>query len=40
MNIKRLILAIVAGYVVVFLTDLLIHEKLMAADYEATQLAS
>ena len=37
MNIKRLILAIVAGYVVIFLTDLLIHEKWMMADYEATQ---
>ncbi len=37
MNIKRLILAIVVGYVVVFLTDLLIHEKWMTPDYEATQ---
>ena len=37
MNINRLILAIVAGYVVVFLTDLLIHEKWMVADYAATQ---
>ena len=37
MNIKRLILAIVAGYVVIFATDWLIHEKWMMADYEATQ---
>jgi hypothetical protein len=37
MNIKRLIFAIVAGYVVIFATDWLIHEKWMMADYDATQ---
>lgn len=37
MNIKRLLLAIVAGYVVIFGTDILIHEKWMMADYAATQ---
>jgi hypothetical protein len=37
MNIKRLILAIVAGYVVIFATDFLIHHVWMNPDYEATQ---
>lgn len=37
MNIKRLIFAIVAGYVVIWLTDWLIHEKWLMANYEATQ---
>lgn len=37
MNIKRLLLAIVAGYVVLFVTDMLIHEMWMRPDYEATQ---
>jgi hypothetical protein len=37
MNIKRLLLAIVAGYVVIFVTDMLIHEVWMRSDYEATQ---
>lgn len=37
MNIKRLILALVAGYIIVFVTDLLIHEKWMAADYAAIE---
>jgi hypothetical protein len=36
MNIKRLILAIIAGYIVVFLSDWLIHGIWMAADYAAT----
>src|SRR6266403_238666 len=37
MNIKRLLLAVVAGYVVIFATDWLIHEKWLAPDYAATQ---
>jgi hypothetical protein len=37
MNIKRLILAIIAGYVVIFATDFLIHHVWMKPDYEATQ---
>jgi len=37
MNVKRLLLAIVAGYVVIFATDWLIHEKWLAPDYAATQ---
>ena len=37
MNIKRLILAIVVGYVVIFATDWLIHEKWLTADYAATE---
>lgn len=37
MNIKRLLLAIVAGYIVIFGTDVLIHHMWMMPDYEATQ---
>ena len=37
MNIPRLILAIVVAFLVLFLTDWLIHGKLMMADYLATQ---
>ncbi|MEY2541359.1 MAG: hypothetical protein QOI22_961 [Verrucomicrobiota bacterium] len=37
MNIPRLILAIVVGFVVIFLTDWLIHGVWMKADYQATQ---
>lgn len=37
MNIPRLFLAIVVGFVVIFGTDMLIHGKLMMADYQATQ---
>jgi hypothetical protein len=37
MNMKRLFLAIVVGYVVVFATDLLVHHVWLAADYAATQ---
>lgn len=37
MNIKRLLLAIVAGYAVIFVTDMLIHKFWMRPDYEATQ---
>ena len=37
MNIKRLILAIVAGFVVIWVTDFLIHGIWMIADYRATQ---
>jgi hypothetical protein len=37
MNMKRLIFAFVAAYVVLFLTDFLIHHLWLAADYAATQ---
>ena len=37
MNIPRLLLAIVIGFIVIFGTDFLIHGKLMAPDYQATQ---
>ena len=37
MNIPRLILAIVVGFVVIFGTDFLIHVLWMAPDYQATQ---
>jgi hypothetical protein len=37
MNMKRLLLAIVVGYVVVFATDFLIHHIWMMPDYQATQ---
>jgi hypothetical protein len=37
MNIPRLILAIVVGFVVIFGTDFLIHGIWMAPDYQATQ---
>ncbi len=37
MNIKRLILAIVAGWVLVLATDYLIHELLLAPLYAATK---
>ena len=37
MNIPRLFLAIVVGFVVIFLTDWLIHGVWMAADYHATE---
>ena len=37
MNIPRLILAIVVGFVVIFGTDFLIHGVWMAPDYQATQ---
>lgn len=37
MNIPRLFLAIVVGFVVIFLTDWLIHGVWMMADYHATQ---
>jgi MFS family permease len=35
MNIKRLLLAIVAAYIVLFATDFLIHEKWLHSDYQA-----
>jgi hypothetical protein len=37
MNMKRLILAIVAGFVVIFATDFLIHGLWLVPDYEATK---
>jgi hypothetical protein len=37
MNIKRLILAIIAGFVVLWVTDFLIHGIWMVPDYRATQ---
>ena len=37
MNMKRLILAILAGWVVVFATDYLIHELWLGPVYEATK---
>jgi hypothetical protein len=37
MNIKRLILAMVAGFVVIFATDYLIHGLWLVPDYEATK---
>jgi len=37
MNIPRLLLAIVIGFIVIFGSDFLIHGKLMVADYQATQ---
>jgi hypothetical protein len=37
MNIKRLILAIVAAFVVLWVTDFLIHGIWMMPDYRATQ---
>ncbi len=37
MNIKRLLLAIVAGYIVIFASDFLIHHIWLAPDYAATQ---
>jgi hypothetical protein len=37
MNIPRLILAIVVGFLVIFGTDFLIHGLWMAPDYQATQ---
>ena len=37
MNIKRLLLAIVAGFLVIFGTDLLIHGFWLKPDYEATK---
>jgi hypothetical protein len=37
MNIKRLILAIVAGWVVIFATDFLIHQLWLGPIYEATK---
>jgi hypothetical protein len=37
MNITRLLLATLAGFVLIFLTDFLIHGHLLAADYEASK---
>jgi hypothetical protein len=37
MNIKRLLLAMFAGFVLIFLTDFLIHGLWLAADYEASK---
>jgi hypothetical protein len=37
MNMKRLILAIVAGFIVIFATDYLIHGLWLVPDYEATK---
>ena len=37
MNIKRLILAIIVGFVVLWVTDFLIHGLWMMPDYKATQ---
>lgn len=37
MNIKRLLLAIVAAFVIVFGTDFLIHGFWLSSDYEATK---
>lgn len=37
MNIPRLVLAIIVGFVVIFGTDFLIHGVWMAPDYQATQ---
>ena len=37
MNIKRLILAIVVGWVVIFVTDMLVHHFALMPDYEATK---
>lgn len=37
MNIKRLILAILAGWVVIFGTDILVHHFALMPDYEATK---
>lgn len=37
MNIKRLILAILAGLVVIFATDFLVHHFWLGPDYEATK---
>jgi hypothetical protein len=38
MNIKRLILAIIAGWVMIFATDVLIHDLWLGPVYEATKL--
>jgi hypothetical protein len=37
MNIKRLILAIVVAFIVLWVTDFLIHRLWMTSDYRATQ---
>ena len=37
MNIKRLILAIITGWLVIFATDIVIHHFLLMPDYEATK---
>jgi hypothetical protein len=37
MNMKRLLLAIVAGFIVIFATDWLIHGVWLVPDYEATK---
>jgi hypothetical protein len=37
MNIKRLILAILAGWVVIFGTDILVHHFALMPDYKATK---
>ena len=37
MNIKRLILAIVVAFIVLWVTDFLIHGVWMTPDYRATQ---
>ena len=37
MNMKRLIFAIIAGWVVIFATDMLIHGMWLKPDYEATK---
>jgi hypothetical protein len=37
MNFKRLLLAILAGWVLIFATDLLIHHVWLMSDYEATK---
>jgi hypothetical protein len=37
MNVKRLILAIVAGWAVIFATDIIVHHFWLMPDYEATK---
>jgi len=37
MNIPRLLIAIVAGFIVIFATDWLIHGIWLVPDYEATK---
>ena len=37
MNIKRLLLAIVVGFVIIFGTDFLVHGLWLNPDYEATK---
>ena len=37
MNMKRLILAIVSGFILIFVTDFLIHAVWLMPDYNATR---